>query len=180
MGVQLQEYYRKEVVPAMRKEHGYGNLMETPRIEKVVVNIGVGADTDSDTLSQLVGELAQITGQRPVITKARKSVSNFKLREGMAIGAKVTLRGERMYVFLEKLINTALPRIRDFRGVPGQSLDGRGNYTLGIKDQTIFPEINPDKVKRIQGMDISVVTTAKTDKEARELLRLMGMPFATA
>lgn len=180
MGVQLQEYYRKEVIPSMRKEHGYGNLMETPRIEKVVVNIGVGADTDSDTLNHLVAELAQITGQRPVITKARKSVSNFKLREGMAIGAKVTLRGERMYVFLEKLINAALPRIRDFRGVPGQSLDGRGNYTLGIKDQTIFPEINPDKVKRIQGMDISVVTTAKTDKEARDLLRLMGMPFATA
>jgi large subunit ribosomal protein L5 len=180
MTVLLREQFKKEIVPAFCKERGYANVMQMPRIEKVVLNIGVDAVTDSDTLNHLAGEMAQIAGQHPVITKARKSVSNFKLREGMAIGAKVTLRGDRMYAFLEKLINIALPRIRDFRGIPAKSFDGSGNYTLGIKDQTIFPEINQDKVKRIQGMDITVVTTAKTDDEARELLRKIGMPFANA
>ena len=154
--------------------------MEVPRLLKVVVNMSVNASVDKDALKAVAEDLAKITGQRPVITKARKSIANFKLREGMPIGAKVTLRGAMMYEFLERLIRATLPRIRDFRGVSRTGFDGRGNYTLGLKEQTLFPEIQPDQVKRIQGMDITIVTTAKTNDEARELLQLLGMPFANA
>lgn len=179
MTARLKDQYEKTIAPAMMEERGYPNRMQIPRLTKVVVNIGVSVDVDRDSLTQLCDELAEITGQRPVINKARKSVSNFRLREGMPVGAKVTLRGRRMYEFLDRLISAALPRIRDFRGVPATSFDGRGNYTLGLKEQTIFPEINPDKVKKTQGMDICVVTTAATDDEARDLLQRFGMPFTT-
>jgi large subunit ribosomal protein L5 len=152
--------------------------MQVPRLEKIVINMGVGdAMQNSKALDAAVSELAQITGQKPIITKAKKSIANFKLREGVAIGCKVTLRGERMYEFYDKLVSVALPRVRDFRGLSKDSFDGRGNYTLGIKEQLIFPEINYDKVLKVRGMDIVIVTTAKTDEEARELLRLLGMPF---
>lgn len=174
----LQDKYQNEVVPAMMKEFNYKSVMEVPAIEKVVVNIGVGdAIQNSKLLDEAVEELAAITGQQPVITKARKSIANFKLREGMPIGCKVTLRRQKMYEFLDKLFNISLPRVRDFRGVSDTSFDGRGNYTLGIKEQIIFPEIDFDKVNRSRGMDVVIVTSAKTNEEAKALLTKMGMPF---
>jgi len=177
----LKEKYQNEVAPAMMKKFGYKNVMEIPKVEKVIVNMGVGeAVGNPKALDSAVNDLMMIVGQRPVITRAKKSIAAFKIRQGMAIGTKVTLRGERMFQFLDKLFNVALPRVRDFRGVSPKSFDGRGNYTLGIKEQLIFPEIDYDKVDKIRGMDIIVVTTAKTDEEARELLRLMGMPFSAA
>ncbi len=176
----LKDKYQKDVVAALKATGKYPSVMDIPRLSKVVVNMAVNSLVDRDTLKAVSDDLAKITGQRPATTKATKSISNFKLREGMAIGAKVTLRGERMYEFLERLIHATLPRIRDFRGVPAKSFDGRGNYTLGLKEQTLFPEIEADKVKKVQGMDITIVTTAKTDADAKELLKLMGMPFANA
>ncbi len=174
----LREKYDKTIRPALMDKFNYNSVMATPKILKVVVNMGVGdAITNSKALEDAVAELTQLTGQKPVVTKAKKSISNFKLREGMAIGCKVTLRGERMYDFLDKLVNIALPRVRDFQGVSKTSFDGRGNYTLGVKEQIIFPEINYDKVNRVRGMDIVVVTSAKTDIEAKELLTQLGMPF---
>lgn len=175
----MKEKYDQTAVPALKESYGYANPMQVPRITKVVINMSVNTKVDKDTLKAVSDDLAKIAGQRPVITKARKSISNFALREGMPIGAKVTLRGTRMYEFLDRLINVALPRIRDFRGVSARSFDGRGTYTLGLKEQTIFPEINPDNVKRSQGMDISIITTAETDAEARDLLKSLGMPFAS-
>jgi large subunit ribosomal protein L5 len=174
----MKQRYQEQAAPALQKEHGYANRMQIPRISKVTINIGVNTKVDKDVLKSVTEELGRIAGQRPVTTKARLSISNFGLREGMPIGAKVTLRGARMYEFLDRLINVALPRIRDFRGVSAKAFDGRGNYTLGLKEQTIFPEINPDSVKKVQGMDITFVTTAETDAEARDLLKQMGMPFA--
>lgn len=176
----LKEKYKNEVVKALKDSGKYANPMDIPRVTKVVVNMGVSALLDRDTLKSVSDDLAKITGQRPVQTKATKSISNFKLREGMPIGAKVTLRGERMYEFLGRLIHATLPRIRDFRGVSAKAFDGRGNYTLGLKEQTIFPEIEADKVKKLQGMDITIVTTAKNNEDARELLKLLGIPFANA
>lgn len=175
----LQEKYKTSVVEALTKQFGYTTVMQCPKIEKVVLNIGVGdAIQNPKLLDEAVAELGQITGQKPVVTKARKSIANFKLREGMPIGCKVTLRGERMYEFLDKLFNISLPRVRDFRGVSATAFDGRGNYTLGVKEQLIFPEINFDKVNKTRGMDVVIVTTANTDDEARALLKEMGMPFA--
>ncbi len=180
MEARLKERYRREVVPAMMARFGYRNVMEVPRLEKVVINMGVGeAVQDPKQLDAAVADLTAISGQKPVVTRARRSIAAFKLRKGMAIGAKVTLRGDRMYHFLDKLINVALPRIRDFRGVSPDSFDGRGNYSLGIREQLIFPEIRYDKVDRVRGMDITIATTARTDEEAAELLRLLGMPFRT-
>ena len=176
----LQDRYKKEVVPGLQKDRGYKNPMQIPRLVKVVVNMGINSQVDKDTFKVLLEELGRITGQRPVVTLSRLSIANFKLREGQPVGAKVTLRGARMYEFLERLIHAALPRIRDFRGVPPKGFDGRGSYSLGIKEQNIFPEIDPDHIKKVQGMDITVVTTAHTDEEARELLKRLGMPFATA
>ncbi len=177
----LKDRYKNEVIPAMMAKFGYKNVMQVPRLEKVVINMGVGdAIQNSKALDAAVTDLATITGQRPVITKAKKSVAAFKLRQGMKIGCKVTLRGNRMYDFVDKLFNVALPRVRDFRGVSPDSFDGRGNYSLGIKEQLIFPEIEYDKIEKVRGMDIIFVTTAKTDEEARELLRLLGMPFRAA
>lgn len=176
----LQEKYKKVVVPSLQKDLNYTNPMQIPRILKVVVNMGINSQVDKDTFKLLVEELGRIVGQRPVVTLSRLSIANFKLREGQPVGAKVTLRGARMYEFLERLIHAALPRIRDFRGVSPKGFDGRGSYTLGIKEQNIFPEIDPDQIKKVQGMDITVVTTAKTDDEARELLKRLGMPFAAA
>lgn len=174
----LKVKYYKEIVPKLMEQFGYKNVMQVPRLEKIVINMGVGqAVQDPKILEEAVKDLETITGQKPSIRPAKKSISNFKLRAGMKIGAKVTLRRERMYEFLDRLITIALPRVRDFRGVPDKSFDGRGNYTLGIKEQIIFPEINVDKVNRILGMDITFVTTAKTDKEAYELLSAFGMPF---
>ena len=174
----LQDKYQNEVVPAMMKEFNYKSVMEVPAIEKVVVNIGVGdAIQNSKLLDEAVEELAAITGQQPVITKAKKSIANFKLREGMPIGCKVTLRRQKMYEFLDRFFNISLPRVRDFRGVSDTSFDGRGNYTLGIKEQIIFPEIDFDKVNRSRGMDVVIVTSAKTNEEAKALLTKMGMPF---
>ncbi len=178
MTATMKEKYERTVVPALQEAHRYGNPMQVPRITKVVVNMSVNTRVDKDALKTVGEDLARITGQRPVITKARKSISNFALREGMEIGAKVTLRGARMFEFLDRLINVALPRIRDFRGISGKAFDGRGNYTLGLREQGIFPEINPDNVKKTQGMDITIVTTAETDEEARDLLKHLGMPFA--
>lgn len=174
----LKEQYTSTIRPALCKERGYGNILQAPRVSKIVINIGVDANVDKDTFQLLNDELATITGQKPRVNLAKTSVSNFRLREGMPIGAKVTLRGSRMYDFLERLINTALPRVRDFRGVPRKGFDGRGNYNLGISEQTIFPELDPDKVKKMQGMDINIVTTADTNEEALELLKAFGMPFA--
>lgn len=175
----LKEKYIKEVAPALFAKFGYTSTMQTPKLEKVVINIGVGdATQNSKLLEDSVKELTQIAGQKPVITKAKKSIATFKLREGMPIGTKVTLRGERMYEFLDKLFNISLPRVRDFRGVSKTAFDGRGNYTLGVKEQVIFPEINYEQVNKVRGMDIVIVTTANTDVEAKELLTLMGMPFA--
>ncbi len=172
------EQYNTEIRDAMQKKFGYKNVMEIPKIEKIVVNMGVGEAKDNvKLLDSAVADLEKITGQHVVTTKAKKAVANFKIREGMAIGCKVTLRGEKMYDFLDRLVNLALPRVRDFRGVSASSFDGRGNYALGIKEQIIFPEIEYDKIDKIRGMDVIIVTTAKTDEEARELLRLFNMPF---
>ena len=177
----LKEKYHAEVRPALMEHFSYKNILEVPRLEKVVINMGIGEGKENPKfLEAAAKELALIAGQKPVITKAKKSVASFKLREGMSIGCKVTLRGERMYDFVSKLINVALPRVRDFRGVSPKAFDGRGNYTLGLKEQIIFPEINYDQVERMQGMDITIVTNAKTDEEAKELLRKMGMPFKAA
>ncbi|AEF93128.1 ribosomal protein L5 [Desulfotomaculum nigrificans CO-1-SRB] len=177
----LKDKYLNEVVPALMQKFGYKNIMQVPKLEKVVINVGLGeAIQNSKAVDAAVGDLMAITGQRPVTTKAKKSIAAFKLRAGMTIGAKVTLRGDRMYEFVDKLFNLALPRVRDFRGVSDKSFDGRGNYNMGIKEQLIFPEIDYDKIDKVRGMDICFVTTAKTDEEARELLRLMGMPFAKA
>lgn len=174
----LKDTYKKDVIPALRKEFSYKNPMEVPRLEKIVINVGMGeAITNVKMLDAAVKEISLITGQKPLLTKAKKSIAGFKLREGMPIGCKVTLRGERMYEFLERFLNVALPRIRDFRGVSGKSFDGNGNYTLGIKEQLIFPEIKYDEIMAAHGMDITIVTSAKTNEEAKALLRLLGMPF---
>lgn len=174
----LKETYQKEIVDAMMKKFGYKNVMQVPKIEKIVVNMGIGeAKENSKILDSAMADLATITGQKAVITRAKHSIANFKLREGMPIGCKVTLRGDKMYSFLDRLVNLALPRVRDFRGVNPDAFDGRGNYALGIKEQLIFPEIEYDKVDKVRGMDVIVVTTARTDEEARELLTQFGMPF---
>ncbi|QGQ44004.1 50S ribosomal protein L5 [Metabacillus sediminilitoris] len=174
----LKEKYQKEITPALMSKFSYSSVMQAPKLEKIVINMGIGdAVSNSKALDVAVEELAQITGQKPMVTKAKKSIAGFRLREGMPIGAKVTLRGERMYQFLDKLISVSLPRVRDFRGVSKKSFDGRGNYTLGVKEQLIFPEIDYDKVNKVRGMDIVIVTTANTDEEARELLTQFGMPF---
>jgi len=176
--VDLREKYETEVVPALMQRFGYKNVMQVPKMVKVNVNMGVGdALQDTKLLDAAVEDMTIITGQRPVVTRAKKSIANFKIREGVPIGCKVTLRGSRMYDFLQKLFNVALPRVRDFRGVSSRGFDGRGNYTLGVKEQLIFPEIDYDQVAKVRGMDISIVTTANTDEEAHELLKLMGMPF---
>ena len=176
---ELKEKYQKEVVPRLMELGGYKNIMQVPRLEKVALNIGLGdANTDAKALESAEKDLAAISGQHPVITRAKKSIAAFKLREGMNVGLRVTLRGERMYQFLEKLINAALPRMREFRGVSPSSFDGRGNYTLGFKEQTLFPEIEYDKIYKTRGLEISIVTTAKNDQEGKTLLALMGMPFA--
>jgi len=178
VAARLKEKYLKEVAPALREKFGYRSVMQIPRIEKVIVNMGVSdAVADPKMLDSAVADLTAITGQKPLITRAKKSIAAFKLRAGVPIGCKVTLRGERMYHFLDKLFNVALPRIRDFRGVSPDGFDGRGNYSLGVKEQLIFPEIVYDKVDKIRGMDITVVTTARTDEEAFEILKAMGMPF---
>ena len=175
----LKKLYQDEVAPALMQKFGYKSTMQIPRLEKIVVNVGCSeARENAKVLDAVVGDLTKITGQKAVITKAKKSVANFKLREGMPIGAKVTLRGNKMWEFLDRLFNVALPRVRDFRGISADSFDGRGNYALGIKEQLIFPEIEYDKIDKIRGMDIVVCTTAKTDEEARELLKLVGAPFA--
>ncbi|GAB4456525.1 MAG: 50S ribosomal protein L5 [Anaerolineales bacterium] len=175
----LHERYKNEIIPALRKSFGYKNIMQVPRIEKVVVNIGMGEALDNPkALESAVADLTIITGQKPVTTKARKSIANFKLREGRLIGTKVTLRGERMWSFLDRLMNVALPRVRDFRGVSPNAFDGRGNYTLGLRDQLIFPEIEYDKIDKLRGMEVTIVTTAKSDDQARALLQMLGMPFS--
>lgn len=174
----LKEKYVKDITPALMSKFNYKSVMQVPKIEKVVINMGVGdAVQNAKALDNAVEELSLITGQKPVVTRAKKSIAGFRLREGMPIGAKVTLRGERMYEFLDKLVSVSLPRVRDFRGVSKKAFDGRGNYTLGIKEQLIFPEIDYDKVSKVRGMDIVIVTTANTDEEARELLTQIGMPF---
>ena len=178
MATRIKEKYLAEAVPALQQKFGYKNVMQIPRLEKVIINMGLGDCKDNaKALEVAVSELGQIAGQKPLVTKAKKSVANFKLRQGMNVGAKVTLRGARMEEFIDKLVNIALPRVRDFRGVSGKAFDGRGNYALGIKEQRIFPEIDYDKVEKIRGMEMIFVTTAKTDEEAKELLRLLGMPF---
>ncbi len=175
----MREFYNNEVVPALIKKFSYKNIMEVPKIDKIVINMGVGEAKDNPkVLESAVADLTTISGQKPIITKAKKSIANFKIREGMPIGCKVTLRGNKMYDFADRLISLALPRVRDFRGVTANSFDGRGNYALGIKEQLIFPEISYDKIDKVRGMDIIFVTTAKTDEEAKELLTLLGMPFA--
>ncbi len=175
----LKEQYVNEVAPSLMKKFGYKSVMQIPRLEKIVVNVACGEARDNPKmLEAVVSDISQITGQKPVVCKAKKSVANFKLREGMSVGVKVTLRGERMYEFLDRFFNIALPRVRDFRGVNPNSFDGRGNYSVGIKEQLIFPEIDYDKIDKVRGMDISFITTAKTDEEARELLSLLGAPFA--
>ena len=175
----LKETYTKEIAPAMQKKFGYKNVMQIPKLDKIVINMGVGdAKENAKALESAVKDLETISGQKAVITKAKKSIANFKIREGLAIGCKVTLRGEKMYEFADRLINLSLPRVRDFRGVNPNAFDGRGNYSLGIKEQLIFPEIEYDKIDKVRGMDIIFVTTANTDEEARELLTLFGMPFS--
>lgn len=175
----LKDFYKQEVCPALMKKFSYKSVMQIPKLEKIVINVGAGEARDnSKVIGAISNDLALITGQKPIVCKARKSVANFKVREGMNIGVKVTLRGERMYEFLDRLFNVALPRVRDFRGINANSFDGRGNYNMGIKEQLIFPEIDYDKVDKVRGMDICFVTTANTDEEARELLSLMGAPFA--
>lgn len=179
MANRLKEKYLNEVVPALTEQFNYSSVMAVPKVEKIVLNMGVGdAVSNAKNLEKAAAELALISGQKPLITKAKKSIAGFRLREGVAIGAKVTLRGERMYEFLDKLVSVSLPRVRDFHGVPTKSFDGRGNYTLGVKEQLIFPEINFDDVDKVRGMDIVIVTTADTDEEGRELLKGLGMPFA--
>ncbi len=174
----LKEVYNKDIVPALMEKFQYTSVMQVPKLDKIVVNIGVGEAKDNPkVLEGAVNDLGIITGQKPVITKAKKAIAGFKIREGMSIGTKVTLRGERMYEFLDRLLNVALPRVRDFRGVSPKAFDGRGNYTLGLKEQLIFPEIDYDKVDKVRGMDVVFVTTANTDEEAREMLRAFGMPF---
>ena len=175
----LHQRYRDEVVPALRKEFGYDNGMQVPRLAKIVVNIGLGeALTNAKALDAASGDLAMITGQKPIITRARRSIAQFRVRAGNPIGAKVTLRGQHMWDFLERLTRLALPRIRDFRGVPSKSFDGRGNYSLGLREQLAFPEIDYDKIDRLRGLEVSIITTAKTDEESKRLLQLLGMPFA--
>ncbi len=179
MSSRLKDMYKDEIVDAMIKKFGYKNVMEVPKLDKIVINMGVGeAKENAKVLEAAVSDMETITGQKAVITKAKHSIANFKIREGQSIGCKTTLRGDKMYEFLDRLVNLALPRVRDFRGVSANSFDGRGNYALGIKEQIIFPEIEYDKVDKVRGMDIIFVTTAKTDEEARELLRLFNMPFA--
>jgi large subunit ribosomal protein L5 len=174
----MHERYQKEVAPALFKQFSFKNVMQVPRIQKVVVNIGVGEALDNPkALEAAVGDMTTVTGQKPVTTKARKSIANFKLREGRLIGAKVTLRGERMWAFLDRLLNIALPRVRDFRGVSANAFDGRGNYTLGLKDQLVFPEIEYDKIDKLRGMEVTIVTSAQNDEQARALLQMLGMPF---
>lgn len=181
MATRIKEKYLNEAVPALQQKFGYKNPMQIPKLSKIVINMGLGDCKDNPkALEVAVKELAAIAGQQPLVTKARKSIANFKLREGMNVGAKVTLRGSRMEEFMDKLVNIALPRVRDFRGVSDKAFDGRGNYALGIREQLLFPEIEYDKVDKIRGMEMIFVTTAKTDEEARELLRLLGMPFAQA
>jgi len=175
----LRDRYKEEIVPSLTSEFGYKNPFQVPKLEKIVLNIGLGeAVANGKALDAAVGDLATITGQKPVVTRAKKSIAAFKLREGMPIGAMVTLRGERMYEFLDRLIATALPRIRDFRGISPNSFDGRGNYTLGLREQIMFPEIDYDKIDKVRGLEISIVTSARTDEEGRRLLALLGMPFA--
>jgi large subunit ribosomal protein L5 len=174
----LKERYGDEIVPALAKSLNMDNIMQVPRVEKVVVNIGVGEAMDNaKALDAAVADMTQITGQKPIVTRARKSIANFKLREGRQIGVKVTLRGDRMWAFLDRLMNIALPRVRDFRGISPNSFDGRGNYTLGLREQLVFPEIDYDKIDKIRGMEVSIVTSARTDEEGRQLLQLLGMPF---
>ena len=175
----LKDKYASEIVPALKEKFQYDNIMEVPKLVKIVVNMGLGeAIANPKAMDAAVGDLTMITGQKPIITKAKKSVAAFKVREGMSIGCKVTLRGEKMYEFCDRLVSVALPRVRDFKGVSAKAFDGRGNYTLGLKEQLIFPEIEYDKIDRVRGMEVCFVTSAKTDEEAKELLRLMGMPFA--
>ena len=178
MANRLEEKYNKEIVPSMIEKFNYSSIMQAPKLDKIVLNMGVGdATTNAKNLDEAVEELGLIAGQKPLITKAKKSIAGFRLREGNAIGAKVTLRGERMYDFLDKLVNVSLPRVRDFHGISSRAFDGRGNYTLGVREQLIFPEIDYDKVNRVRGLDIVVVTTANTDEESRDLLTQLGMPF---
>ena len=178
MPARLKERYQQEIVPALQREFGYGNPMQVPRLEKVTINIGLGeAVQNAKALDSAMGDLTAIAGQKPVITRAKKSIANFKLRQGNPIGMMVTLRGERMYEFLDRFLNVALPRIRDFQGAPVNSFDGRGNYSIGVREQLIFPEIEYDKIDRIRGLQITVVTTAKSDQEARRLLEMLGFPF---
>ena len=177
----LKDKYLTEVAPALKQKFGYTNVMQIPRLEKIVINMGLGDCKDNAKAFEMaIGELTTIAGQKPLVTKAKKSIANFKVREGMNVGAKVTLRGERMYEFTDKLVSIALPRVRDFHGVSAKAFDGRGNYALGVREQLIFPEIEYDKIEQIRGMEMIFVTTAKTDEEAKELLRLLGMPFAQA
>ena len=181
MATRIKEKYVAEAVPALKQKFGYKNVMEIPKLSKIVINMGLGDCKDNaKALEVAVAELATISGQKPLVTKAKKSIANFKLRAGMNVGAKVTLRGDRMYEFADKLVSIVLPRVRDFRGVSTKAFDGRGNYSLGVREQLIFPEIEYDKVEKIRGMEMIFVTTAKTDEEARELLRLLGMPFQNA
>ena len=181
MATRLQERYQTDIAPTLRQEFAYGNVMQTPRVHKVVVNIGMGeALRDAKTMDAAVRDLAAITGQRPIIHKARKSIAQFRLRAGQAIGVSVTLRGDRMWEFLDRFLNLGLPRVRDFRGVPDRGFDGRGNYTVGIREQLIFPEIDYDKIDRVRGMEVTIVTSARTDQESKRLLELLGMPFQRA
>ena len=176
---QLKEQYKNEIAPALMKKFGYKSVMQIPKLDKVVINVGAGeARENPKAIDAIISDLSQITGQKPIVCKAKKSVANFKLREGMPIGVKVTLRGERMYEFVERFFNLALPRVRDFRGINPNSFDGRGNYSMGLKEQLVFPEIDYDKIDKVRGMDICFITTANTDEEARELLTLMGAPFS--
>ena len=176
---QLKEFYRTQVIEQLMKGGRYTNRMQVPKVEKVVVNLGINSNHEKDVVAEAQQELATITGQKPIVTRAKKSISNFKVRKDMPVGAKVTLRGARMYEFLERFFNAALPRIRDFRGVNPRGFDGRGSYTLGVRDQAIFPEVELDKIKHNLGMDVTIVTTANTDAEAKELLKLLGMPFSS-
>ena len=179
MAARLKEFYTKEVAPALMKKFEYKSVMQIPKLDKIVINVGAGeARENTKVIDAIVSDVTQIAGQKPVICRAKKSVANFKLREGMPIGVKVTLRGEKMYEFLDRFYNLALPRVRDFRGINPNSFDGRGNYAMGVKEQLIFPEIDYDKIDKVRGMDIIIVTTANTDEEARELLKLLGAPFA--
>ena len=181
MSGQLKERYSTEAVPALLKQFGYGNPNQVPRVEKIVINIGLGeALTNAKAVDAAVGDIQLITGQKPIVTRAKRSIAQFRLRTGMPIGAKVTLRGQRMYDFLERTLALALPRIRDFRGIPTRSFDGRGNFSLGLREQLVYPEIDYDEIDRLRGLEISIVTTAKTDEEGRKLLELLGMPFQSA